>query len=154
MRLFDMFKSNARSSITDEVSSIMVTIDVGGTKLLFILLAQDGTINRMGTGTANNTDNDMFIGMSDGAAFTRVRELAGPIIDNWIGSYGVPDPRGKSCELLVGLRTSDGRELMSHWKYGSESQGPPPELASIARKAVEETDNWWQEQKATAAGRA
>lgn len=152
MGLFDVFKSKARPPSSADVSCIMITLDVDGSQSLFILLAQEGTINRLGTGAENNADDDMFIGMSDGTAFTRVRALAGPVIDNWIGGYGVSDPEGKPCKMVVGFKTSDGRELMSHWEYGSESQGPPPEVASIVMKAVEATDNWWQEQKAGAAG--
>ncbi len=150
MGLFDIFKSKAKSSAADDVSGIMITLEVDGSQILFILLAQDGTINRLGTGTEDNADNDMFIGVSDGAAFAQVRALAGPIIDKWIGGYGAPNPEGKPCKLLVGFRTNDGRELMSHWEYGSESQGPHPDVAAIVVKAVEATEDWWLAQKAVA----
>lgn len=152
MGLFDIFRSKTPSSSVEGVSGIMVTLEVAGNQSLFILLARDGSINRLGTGTEDNIDKDMFIGMSDGAAFRQVRALAGPVIDNWIGGYGAPDPVGKLCKLLVGFQTIDGKDLMSHWEYGSESQGPPPEIVSIVMKAVEATDSWWQEQKAIAKG--
>ena len=134
MGLFDMFRSKATASSTDDVSGIMITLDAAEKQSLFILLAQDGTINRLGTGAEDNTDNAMFIGMSDGTAFAQVCALAGPVIDKWIGGYGLPDPEGKPCKLVVGFQTSDGRELLSHWEYGSESQGPPPEVASRNRR--------------------
>ena len=134
-----------------DVFGIMVTLEIAGVQSLFILLAQDGTINRLGTGAEGNADNDMFIGMSDGTAFAEVRPVAGPVIEKWIGSYGAPESEGKLCKLLVGFQTSDGKESMSRWEYGSESQGPPPEVVNVVVKAVEATESWWQEQKAMAA---
>jgi len=130
---------------------LLVTLEVAGSQSLFILLAQDGTINRMGTGAEDNSEKQLFIGMIDVGAFTAVCALAGPVINKWIGGYGAPDSKGKPCKLLVGFQTSDGREFMSRWEYGSESQGPPPEVVSIVMKAVESTDQWWQEQKALTA---
>jgi hypothetical protein len=34
------------------------------------------------------------------------------------------------------------------WKYGSESAGPPPEVAALVLAALEGTASWFENQKA------
>jgi hypothetical protein len=50
----------------------------------------------------------------------------------------------------VGFQRADGQELMTKWRYGSESQGPPPEVCQFVVDAVEATDPWFEQQKAMA----
>lgn len=147
MGLFDLFKSKPKSSSDDAVSGIMVTLEIDGDQSLFVLLTKDGTINRLGDGSEDNTENDLFIGCSNPESFHQVKKFARPVIDNWIGAYGSPDHKGKPCKLLVGFQTDDGNELISHWEYGSQSQGPPPDVTKLVIGAVNATDAWWQEQK-------
>ena len=73
MGLFDVFKSKRDSTSADTVTGIMVTLEIDGDQCLFVLHAKDGTINRLGTGAEDNTENDLFIGLSDLKAFTHVR---------------------------------------------------------------------------------
>jgi hypothetical protein len=40
----------------------MVTLHVADEQALVIMLAADGAINRMGTGSVSNTERDLFIG--------------------------------------------------------------------------------------------
>jgi hypothetical protein len=50
--------------------------------------------------------------------------------------------------LTVGFQKSGGQELITEWRYGSESQGPPPEVCEFVVAAVEATDPWFEQQKA------
>lgn len=150
--LFDFFKSKSRSSGVTDIAMVMVTLEVSGDQALFILLSQDGTINRMGAGREDSTDKDLFIGRGDLGPFNRVRDVAGPVIDNWIGGYGAPEKKGKECKLVVGFQKKDGEELMSQWEYGSESIGPPPDVTQLVICAVNATESWWEKQKEVAAG--
>jgi hypothetical protein len=52
------------------------------------------------------------------------------------------------CELTVGFKKAGGEELMTAWQYGSESQGPPPEICNFVIAAVEATTPWYEQQKA------
>jgi len=52
------------------------------------------------------------------------------------------------CELTVGFQQADGRALVTAFRYGSASQGPPPELCTFVVAAVEATNPWFEQQKA------
>ena len=154
MGFFDRFKSKPAAttvSSADSVARIMVVLECDGDQVLFILLADDGTINRMGTGTEDNREQGLFIGVIDPAAFVTVRSVCSPVLDDWIGGYGDPDAAGKPCKLLVGFQTSAGAELLSQWEYGTESKGPPAEVIAVVKQAVQATEDWYAEQKALSA---
>jgi hypothetical protein len=63
-------------------------------------------------------------------------------------SLSAPEKVGKVCELTVGFKKAGGEELMTAWQYGSESQGPPPEICNFVIAAVEATTPWYEQQKA------
>ncbi|WP_417389288.1 hypothetical protein [Gimesia sp.] len=155
MGFFDRFKSKPAAttvSSADSVARIMVMLECDGDQVLFILLTDDGTINRMGTGAEDNREHDLYIGVSDAAAFQAVRGVCSPVIDGWIGGFGDPDAAGKPCKLLVGFQTSAGAELLSQWEYGTESKGPPTEVIAVVKRAVQATADWYAEQKTLSAG--
>jgi len=147
MRLFDFFKSKKKSSSSDGIVGIMITLDIDKEQVLFVLLAKDGSINRLGTGSEDNTEKDLFIGVTNTKVFELVRKKCSPVIDEWIGGFVAPEIIGKSCTLVIGFQTSDGKELMSQWNYGSKSQGPPPAVASVVIESVQATEIWFQNQK-------
>jgi hypothetical protein len=45
------------------------------------------------------------------------------------------------------LKYADGRLAKSGWRYGSESQGPHPEVCAFVAAAVEATEPWFQREK-------
>jgi len=51
-----------RSRKISDISGLSITLDVNEKPSLFILLAADGTINRMGSGTGGDTGGELFIG--------------------------------------------------------------------------------------------
>lgn len=148
-----MIETNSHSINSDDISGIRVSLHIDDDQKLFVLLARDGTINRLGTGSEDNEEIDLFMGKSDLIAFESVLSLADPVISSWIGGYAAPDPKGKPCKLVVGFQTAEGEALTSRWEYGSESQGPPPDVCSLVIKAVEVTDDWYEQQKEIAAGK-
>jgi hypothetical protein len=143
--LFDFFKSKK----IDEslIATIMVTLKVGEDQSLFIMLANDGSINRMGNGSENRIERDMFIGKTSTDAFDDVKKYAPAVISQWIGGHSDRSPVGKLCELGVGFQMLDGKEMMSQWHYGSQSQGPPPEVTQLVIAAVKFTNDWYESQK-------
>lgn len=131
---------------TSSIQAILVTLKIGEEQSLFILLAADGTINRMGNGS-ERIECDLFIGKTSRDAFQAALGHAQPVFDEWLGGFVDPNPGGKVCQLQVGFQSSDGREHMSQWEYGSRSQGPPPEVTGLVIAAVEATEPWFAEQK-------
>ncbi len=129
------------------IKGIMVTLHIAEQQALFVMLAVDGTINRMGTGSVSNTERDLFIGRTTPDLFEGLRQRVGAELLRWIGQYGDPSPRGKLCRLTVGFQHADGSEAMSHWQYGAESQGPPPVVGDFVIAAVRTTEAWFQQQK-------
>ena len=92
-----------------DVSGVMVTLHIEDEQKLFVMLAADGMIKRMGTGTVECKENELFIGKAGTKAFERVRSLFGAILDNWLGSYASPGPgvhKGDAAQFgssLVGI---------------------------------------------------
>ena len=138
----------------EEVVGILVTLFVGGKQSLFALLAADGSINRMGNAFVDESDREMFIGRTDTRLFEQLRSKITPGVTHFLGQHlTAPNPVGKICELTVALKYESGREDASGWRYGSESQGPHPEIADFVRETLRITEPWFQKQKAMAAAR-
>ena len=144
-------KSAPASPPPDEIHGILVTLKIGDEQSLFVMLGSDGSINRLGTGAVDNTERDMFIGRTEPGLFQQLRQQVTPQLLAWCGqSRTAPEPKGKNCELTVGFKRANGEELMSGWRYGSESMGPPPEVAQFVVAAVRATDPWFEKQQAMA----
>src|SRR5215813_9482921 len=56
-----------------DIHAIAAELEVDSDLLLFILVAADGSINRVGSGTFANKNRGMFIGKTNQAIFQRVR---------------------------------------------------------------------------------
>lgn len=131
----------------ENITAIMVALEIDGKNSLFVLLAKDGSINRLGTGTEDNTENSMYIGITKPETFEKLfKQIDSKVLD-WEGEYKSPDIKGKTCELTIGFKLSDGTETGSVWFYGTQSQGPPTEIKSLVVSVVEATEPWYEEQK-------
>jgi len=138
-----------------DVFGIMVRLLVDGETSLFIMLGDEGSITRKGTGAVDSRDGELFIGRTDPAIFQQLRQQIGPELLGWLGQRRQdPQPRGKICELTVMLKYANGEESATAWRYGAESQGPPPGVCQFVIAAVNATNPWFEEFKAgTRAGR-
>ena len=129
----------------DDISLIWVRIGVEEHAALFILLDSDGTVNRLGTGAVDNSENEFYIGKTTEALFQKLHSQIDPDWLSHVGSsYAIPEQKGKACELIVGFVLRDGREGTLEFKYGSESQGPPDDIMQFVIKAVKLTDPWYE----------
>lgn len=141
----------AAETPSSEFDKVLVTLKIKDDTALFILLAEDGTVNRMGDGSASTEKHDMFIGINREPLFGRFMVRVTPEMLMQQGAYEVPHREGAKCELtlLLGYR---GSEKVAGFKfiYGAESQGPPREIADLVRYAVELTTPWHEEQKRAA----
>jgi hypothetical protein len=131
-----------------DIAGILVTFFVDDQQALFIMLSSDGAINRMGTGSLVNAENDLFIGKTSLPIFESLKKLIDPNLLQWFNRQNADRaPKGKICKLTLGVKQRDGKELMSSWQYGSESLSPPSDITAFALRAIELTNPWYEEQK-------
>jgi len=72
------------------------------TSLLFILLGADGSINRSGSGSLRNKNNDLFIGEATPAIFERVRShLTEEMLQGLGMRFRRENARGAPCKLKL-----------------------------------------------------
>ena len=94
---------SAHPTEPDSIDAIMVKLDVADRQVLFVVLASDGLVNRLGTGAADNAVNDLFIGRTDEPLFAQLRALVRPEWLELLGSYEGPDEGGKRLYLAGAL---------------------------------------------------
>jgi hypothetical protein len=133
---------------SSEIVGILVELRVDGVESLFLLLDNVGGINRMGNGSVDDVAHKMFSGRVAPELFMQLRSQITPGVVHFLGQrLQAPQPKGKLCELTVMLRYADGREATSAWRYGSESQGPHPEVRDFVVAAVQVTEPWFEQQQ-------
>lgn len=79
----------------ESINGIMITLQVDSEQSLFILLAADGTVKRLGTGSVDNTEKYLCMGGSRQPLFDR---LYSEVDESWF------DHQGASvcyCEVLL-----------------------------------------------------
>lgn len=133
----------------EEIIGVAISLKVDEELTLYALLAADGSINRLGTGTINNTEKEMFIGVrSDPMLFQNLRAQISPDIFKWIGGRADQSPKGKICELTIWLFLPNKEERTIYFKYGSESIGPPSEVCRMVLATIDVTNPWYEQFKA------
>ena len=132
----------------EDVTGLAVTLKVEEDLSLLVLLAADGSINRLGTGTVNNIEKEMFMGIADPKLFETIRRHINSDVLRWIGVRADQAPKGKLCELTIYLFLSNKEERAIYFRYGSESIGPPPEVSRLVLAAIEITNPWHEQFKA------
>ena len=146
---FEIFTPARKMIDPDNITGVSVDLKIDGTPLLFASLAADGSINRLGTGAANNTETELFRGITDPKLFESVRsQITGDLL-RWVGGRVDHKLRGKACELLVAFMLANGEEHAIKFKYGSESVGPPIEVSEFVTTVVEATNPWYENFKST-----
>jgi len=133
------------------IKGILLDLEVEGAQSLFVLLADDGAVNRLGTGTVDNDERDLFIGLAEEPMFEQLRDKFQPEWMSRDGEYDVVDKEGRTCTLTIIVTFDGGRELSWRFRYGSESNGPPDDICEFVAAAVRLTEPWYQDQKLIAA---
>ncbi len=130
-----------------DINVLSITLEFDGRRTLFILLAKNGSINRLGTGTIDNKDNDLFIGTTKDLLFEHATTYITDDMLQYMGSYDIPSKKGLPCRLSIGLQFNNGEENGFDFKYASESEGPPDEISELLIAAVQITEPWYKSQK-------
>ncbi len=131
----------------ESIKAIFVDLEVNGQMSLFVLLADDRSVNRIGRGTADNTERDLYIGYAEEPLFEQLRDKVQP---DWLslqGEYDIPEKEGLPCTLTIRFVCGAGQEAGWRFRYGSESDGPPDDICEFVAEAVRLTDPWYEHQK-------
>ncbi len=127
-----------------DITSLTVSLDIDGQTSLFILLDRDGTMNRMGSGSANNTEDQMVIGPVAADALDYALE---PLEAKWLertGTFQMPDPQGLPCELTLMVAGDDDAQTYT-FRYGDASLGVPSPFRTVVERAVEVTQKPYEQ---------
>lgn len=136
------------SKVLAEVVGIAITLKIAETTALFVLLGADGSINRKGTGMLENAEQELFIGRTDPAVFTEVRErITQPLMQRLGSEYKLANPRGAACSLTIMFDFKEKTRNGFRFSYGSESERVPEDVAAFVIAAVKQTDPWYEDFK-------
>ena len=139
-------KTPVATGKASRVAAFTISLEIEKQPALFILLGEDGSINRMGNGSTENAERELFIGKVDPAIFKSVRShLTKGMLRSLGQGYEAPTPRGSSCELTITFKFKDGSSNGIAFRYGSESEGPPQDVAEFVTAAVRQTDPWYDD---------
>ena len=139
----------------EKTDKVLISLGVGERQSLFILLAADGSINRLGSGAADNQEKDMFIGVTrDGLFEEFMRRVPGGLLEHQ-GAYDIAEKQGVTCKLSLLFGSGESTLAGFEFTYGSESQGPPQEICDLVLAARELTEPWYRtQQRMTAQNKA
>jgi len=141
-------RAAAGGQTIEKIALISIGIEVNGQSTFLILLAADGTINRMDTGIEEGIKEPLVMGLTKEDYFAQLKSFVKPELFAYLGRRGdVTIKRGKSARLTIFFAFEDGTRNGCIFTYGTESQGPPEEVCEFVRKAVELTDPWYEEWK-------
>lgn len=132
--------------MTPKPERIFIKYAVNDEQLLYIMLSDRGTINRMGDGSPEEKKH-VFMGRTETAVFSDLLDKIPADLMEMAGRYVFPDPKGDICTLTVGLE-GENLDTGFEFTYGTESDGPPEEVVDIVEEAVALTEDWYQKQKA------
>jgi hypothetical protein len=135
-----------RFPTASDMRAFTISLDVDKKPALFILMSNDGSINRMGRGTADDAERELFIGKIDPAIFTSIcSHLTKRMLQSLGQGHEMQNPLGASCELTITFKLKDGTSNGIAFRYGSESEGPPNDVAEFVATAVAQTEPWYEE---------
>jgi hypothetical protein len=129
-----------------DIRAFTISLDVEKNPALFILMSDDGGINRMGRGASDDAERELFVGKIDPAIFKSIcSHLTKQMMQSLGQGHETQNPLGAFCELTITFKLNDGTSNGIAFRYGSESEGPPNDVAEFVATAVAQTDPWYEE---------
>lgn len=129
------------------ITKTLITLEVAENQVLFIVLDENGSINRKGTGNPDCKDNDLYIGITKDKLFEQLKPFISEEMEDFLGkTYDIPDKKGRLCDFKV-LFGGPDIETGVQFRYGELSQGVPTPFRNFTIKAIELTEKWFQAQK-------
>jgi hypothetical protein len=130
----------------DSVSQIVaLAIDwhVGSDNVLTILVAADGTINRMGDGRPTWHDRSLYVGRTPDSLLPHLTRLLNDKMLMHTGRYELAPIVGIPCSLVIHVWSPDRQDTFE-FHYGSESGGLPVEIPAFVTNAIQTTQGWYE----------
>ncbi|MBL0308430.1 MAG: hypothetical protein IPP77_01675 [Bacteroidetes bacterium] len=113
---------------------------------LFILLTKQGIVQRKGDGNPGHTHPATNAWCSSDGHSEALMMTIPEDTFNYIHVYPRPNIIGTECRLTTIFQAKDDLDYSFRVVYGSDSEGPPSELAEILINAVKITEGWYQRQ--------
>jgi hypothetical protein len=131
---------------TNEIQRLQIVLQADERLLLHIVLASDGTVQRLGSGRLDNDEFALVSGVTDKTIFDEVLQSLPDEFLESEGSYSDPNLRGQRLGLNITLMVN-GSEHGFQMVYGSESEGPPDDVVAFVVAAKNLTESWYQRLK-------
>ncbi|MGH2638105.1 MAG: hypothetical protein ACRDF4_02295 [Rhabdochlamydiaceae bacterium] len=133
----------------DQIDGIGISVASQGVQRIMIFVVADGSIKRSGSGRMNDTKDDLYIGITKEPIFKKVMESVSDGIIKHIGhEITLPEPKGIPCKLTISFKSD---QLVHNLviNYGYET-GYPSDVMQIVKAIFEQTQVWYEKQKAVA----
>jgi hypothetical protein len=131
---------------TADLNSCFIEGKVRDDTVVLILLARDGSINRMGDGSTSPADRTLYIGMQPEPLFDSLMDAVPEELLQLPGGRAEDrDRTGTDCTLSIMFGLSAGTARTYEVVFGSES-GPPVDLQAIYQRVLALTEPWWNDQ--------
>src|SRR5262245_30250152 len=147
MKNFAWFGLRSRVASQRELVAFLIELSIDEHRVLFLVLAADGAVNRAGSGRLHPAEPDLCIAQSDGTQFQTVR----PLFDQtWLDLpplQVLPGQEGPEHRLRLTFFCADGRKLEKveiGYEYRMETQ-PPPAIQAFVQGALDATQSWYDE---------
>lgn len=128
------------------IQQVLITLEVGNATALFILLTKEGMVQRKGDGNPEHITLPLMQGISHDGHFEALMMTVPEDIFNFTGVHRMTGIVGTECRLTIIFQAQNDLDYSFRIVYGSESEGPPRELAEILINAVKITEGWYTTQ--------
>jgi hypothetical protein len=128
-----------------ETTTIEVSVSNGDG--LAILLAKDGTINRIGSGISDTTDKSFFMGISKETVFDSLMETVSDDLLSYAQKESPQcDTTKQNLRVKISFSENDSETEIDYCVNGTADDLPKP-IKDYITDAVKITDPWYKAQK-------
>ena len=130
------------------VDAVIVCREIDDATSIFVMLARDGSINRIGSDSPECDEKDMFIGMTKDKLFEEFIDKCPAAFIAAPGEAYAPtgELKGKEVKFSLMFQSGDSKSGLM-FLYGTESGGIPDDLDQVVALAKDVTESWYQNQR-------
>jgi hypothetical protein len=146
---FSCGQTSSKKSVENksQFQAVILEVEISNKNSLAILLAKDGTINRKGSGIADSTDKDFYMGVTQDKIFDTLMETVSSDLLSYCGKT-LPgcDTTKQTCKVTASFAGAESDTGFVYCVNGTFNDLPRPIKEYIAN-AIRVTDAWFQKQK-------
>lgn len=146
---FSCGQTNNKKTFADknQFETTAITVAISNKNCLAILLAKDGTINRKGTGIADSTDKDFFMGISKEKVFDSLMKTVSDDLLSYCGQIHFNcDTTKQTYKVTITFSDNKSDTGFEYCINGTQTELPKP-ISEYITNAIKITDPWYQTQK-------